>query len=132
LPHLLGTKNLGAQLLRRIPEGELPSYADSSEDKSENVEVPFASAKRARKSSSSSSSERADSADSDAEPDEDGDDNAMPNLDEGATTANGNMLVVNQDFARSSAPKNFANTMKELPSKRPRKRARLSKDSSDE
>jgi len=40
-----------------------------------------------------------------------------------------NMLCFNVDFAKSSAPRNFAKGMRDLPSKRPRKKARC--DSED-
>ena len=55
------------------------------------------------------------------------DDASLQSENEGATT--GNMLITNEAFANSTAPKNFANSMKELPSKRQRKKARVDESS---
>ncbi len=127
LTFVLGTTRVGARLIRHCPPGDLsipldpllPDQAPSSRSESS--------------SSSSSSSLEGDNDDDDdgVEGDASGDNPQEASSLAEKVAASGNLIVVSDFFAQSTAPKSFAHAMRTVSGKRQRKKRRLDDDEMD-
>ena len=119
--YMIAERTLGANLLRHCPEGELAEEAEQSDSG-----VSYRSREVSRDEAVAASSRKDDS---DHMEEQEGEDPMEIEEEEEAVIAGGRMLNTNPIFAASSAPMNFSNQMRTLPTKRPRKKKRISEDS---
>lgn len=122
---LSATTRVGARLLRHCPLGALSDPLDP-------LLPDQAPSSLFGNSSSSSSSSLEDDGDGDGE-EGDASEDDPPEVAQSPekVAASGNLLVVSDFFAQSTAPKNFAHSMRAVSGKRKRKKRRLDSDEMD-